>query len=60
MARKPNREPDALELMEELVKEPTIDMFFEADPSTLSREQLAELVTIQRRDRALFITKGEK
>lgn len=55
-----NDEPkDGIELVDEIAKEPTLDIFFDRNPRTLSDDDLRELIEIERRKRALFIEKKQ-
>lgn len=45
------------ELVDEIAKEPNLDMFFDRNPKTISDEELLELIEIERGRRALFIDK---
>lgn len=45
------------EVIDEMAAEPTLDAYFDADPHTLTDDDLKAFIEIQRQKRALFITK---
>lgn len=47
------------DLVDEMAKEPTLDRYFDINPSKLTDDDLWELIGIERGRRAMFIKKGE-
>lgn len=48
------------EAIDEISKAPTLDVFFDRNPKTLSDDDLRQLIEVERKDRALFIEKKGK
>lgn len=45
------------ELISEMIKAPTLDRFFDNDPSRFTDEDLMEYISIERKNRAMLIEK---
>ena len=45
------------ELIDEMVEDPTMDQFYDRHPNTLTEDDLKKIVLIERKNRALYITK---
>lgn len=50
----------AVEIMDDMVKAPTLDRFFDNDPSSFSDGDFWELIATLRSQRAIFIEKDNK
>jgi hypothetical protein len=46
--------------IDEMGKEPSLDLFFDRNPRTLADADLMQLIEIERKNRALFIEKKGK
>jgi hypothetical protein len=49
-------DPTAHDLVEEMVKQPTLDQFFNRNPAEITDAELAQFVEIERQRRVDFIT----
>lgn len=45
------------EAVDEMAKEPSVDMFFDRNPRTLTDDELRQLIAVERVKRATFIEK---
>ena len=47
------------EIIDEMVKEPTLDTFLDRNPRTMTDEDLRQFIELQRRNRAAYIEKEQ-
>jgi len=55
-----DKTPDANALVDEIGKDPTLDLYFDRNPKTLTDDELRQLIDVEPRNRAAFIRKKGK
>lgn len=51
---------DALDIVEEMTAQPTLNRFFDNNPESFNDEELMDLIATNRRNRAMVVDKKEE
>lgn len=54
------RIPDALDIVDEMTSQPTLNRFFDNNPEKFTDEELMDLIASNRRTRAMVVDKKEE
>lgn len=54
------RIPDALDIVDEMTAQPTLNRFFDNNPEKFTDEELMDLIASNRRTRAMVVDKKEE